>query len=227
MREIGLIFDYDGVLAPIGSHEPDKTLLSIVKKLSRKYFIGVASTRSTRFLIEKVPFADAFIGVHGLETVVGDYVVHPVKILSGDYSHVLKEFTALLKERCLVVEEKTTLLGKIVGIGIGWRRCGPKPWEVEVIESEAVSRGLFVQRYQRPFLEIYLAETSKAYGVRILKSIAGLREIAYFGDSENDLDAMRIVENPVFVRNEFNTYLTPGYPEVEQSRLIDYLKNLL
>lgn len=228
MVDRALVFDYDGVLAEIGKDIPLPWVQGVLRELKRKYRLLIASTRSTGFLVEQVPSADAYIGVNGLEVLAGGYLVYPLRALDERRSRDVEELYERLREPCLRVELKKSLLGRALGLGVGWRRCPGKPADVVAVEEESEKRGLFVFKYQRPFIEVYVAETSKAVGLRVARALLGVSEVYFFGDSESDIEVFGEVEHPVFVRNEYNRHLSPpGVVEVWQQDLPAFLKRLL
>ncbi|MCI4462505.1 MAG: HAD hydrolase family protein [Thermogladius sp.] len=228
MSSRALVFDYDGVLAKFGSETPLPGIIRILEKLKGKYRILVASTRSTEFLVKQVPVADGYIGICGLEILVNGMLIYPLKALDKARSSLLDDLAGALKTSCLRVELKKNMMGWTMGLAISWRRCAGKPVDVISVEEKAVESGLYLFRYQRPFLEIYVAEASKARGVSLVRRLLGLSWVSYFGDSESDIEVFPEVEYPVFVRNEYNQHMSPGnVVEVRQDDLASFLERLI
>ena|GEM_PF-6507969 len=228
MSSRALVFDYDGVLAEIGSESPLPGIIRVLEELKDRYKILIASTRSTEFLVKQVPVADSYIGICGLEILVNGMLIYPLKALDKARSSLLHNLAGALKTSCLRVELKKNMMGWTMGLGISWRRCVGKPVDVIGVEEKAVEAGLYLFKYQRPFLEIYVAEASKARGVSLVRRLLGLSWVSYFGDSESDMEVFPEVEYPVFVRNEYNQHMSPGNAvEVRQDDLASFLERLL
>ncbi|MGC8556851.1 MAG: HAD family hydrolase [Fervidicoccus sp.] len=205
-----LVFDYDGTLSPIGSEAGvSRELLDILNLLKNMYKLIVASTRDCRFLMEKIGFFDAFVCSNGLEAIIGDVVVHKKGVLQIERTKKLEELKKMADEECLKVEEKKSLDGKLIGLGISWRRCGEKPNCIDEIIREAIRGELVIEWYQRPFVEVYVDKAGKMEGLKIANAILNIERFAYFGDSESDLESLKNASISVFVRNSYNSHLNP------------------
>lgn len=219
-----LIFDYDGVLAPVNversKSEVFSEILTPLKTLSQRFKLVVASTKDYFFLTRRVDFAHILICSNGFEVRIGVLPTIP-KMPSSDklrlFSHLIAKARKLAKHHGMDVEVKKVVIDPLdipVGICIDWRRTHLTRDEVtriiKPIVRAAEEGGLNVVRYpEQPFIDIFIDEVNKGWAIKALLNINAIsRPITYFGDSENDIPAFKVSDVNVLVRHEENTNLT-------------------
>jgi trehalose 6-phosphate phosphatase len=197
-RRRGLVFDFDGVLAPI-VRDPNKSQLgdgiaSLLRQLTERLeLVGIISGRPLDFLIERVPIPGLWmLGSYGIEEIHGgDRVEHPglkrwVSVVSAARRHLEREFR---DDDGILVEDKR------VAVAVHWRQSCDHDAAAERVReviAEAARRsdlqrepGKLVEELRAPL------NVDKGTAIRRLASEAKLDFIAYAGDDSGDIPAFR------------------------------------
>jgi len=218
-----LIFDYDGVLAPINVARSKSMVFDEIteplKLLSRKFKLVVASTKDYSFLINRVDFAHILICSNGFEVRIGVLPTIP-KMPSNEklqlFYQLIAEAKELAESHGMDVEVKKIVVEPLnipVGLCIDWRRSTLSRDDavrlIEPVINAAEKGGLNVVRYpEQPFIDIFIDKIDKGWAIKALLSINAIsRPITYFGDSENDIPAFKVSDINVLIRHEENRNL--------------------
>ncbi len=218
-----LVFDYDGVLAPIGVRREESRIYPEVegklRELTRRYVVVIASTKDCSFLKSRVGFAHILVCSNGFEVKIGVLSTIPkmpsAKKLEFFYK-MISEARELAKSHGMEVEVKKVVVEPLdipVGLCIDWRRSSLSTKEaldvIAPIVKEAAEEGLSIVRYpNQPYIDIFIEDVNKGQAIKSLLSVGAIsRPITYFGDSENDLPAFKVADVGVLIRHEENEEL--------------------
>lgn len=218
-----LIFDYDGVLAPIGVRREESRIYPEVedklRELTRKYVIVVASTKDCSFLKSRVGFAHILVCSNGFEVKIGALSTIPKMPCARRlklFYRMISEAEKLAKSHGMEVEVKKVVVDPLdipVGLCIDWRRSSLSTKEaldvIAPIVKEAEEEGLSIVKYpNQPYIDIFIEDVDKGRAIKSLLSVGAIsRPITYFGDSENDLPAFKVADVSILIRHEENEEL--------------------
>ena len=208
-----LFLDYDGTIGPLNvpreeSRVPDKTL-STLEKISRLIPIVIISTKDLPFLVPRTPFAHAWCGIAGIETMIGNKVEQP-PFLEDALERVTSAFEyakSTAKDADVFLEEKHDSLGRTVAFCVDWR-CAKDletaKLQASLIENRCIELRLDVLNYARqPFFDVYPIPVDKGGAVKDVRGKLGLEDgTLYMGDSEIDNPAFRACNVSLGVINE-------------------------
>ncbi len=205
----GIFFDFDGTLSPLTVSRDEarvrNDVAEIIKALSSRYLIAVASSKDCNFLLSKAPYFHSYICVNGLEVITANYIIHDRALSNMELIRAINELSSYARKLPNVyVEEKKSVVGLLLGISVDWR-YSIRPKDIDSLVDQAIGRGLHVLTYSNyPFIDIYISRRNKGDAVRLVKSIYNLEKVIYVGDSENDEPAFKVADVSVLVRHEFN-----------------------
>ncbi|AFK51547.1 HAD-superfamily hydrolase, subfamily IIB [Thermogladius calderae 1633] len=208
-----LIFDYDGTLSPIDAPRerafPSRELASVLEGLSKKFLLGVATSKDYWFVKERAPWARILGLVTGLEIVAGDYYLLAREVVERGRSEGLERLLHMYPwEKCVFVEEKRSLEKRLLGVSIDYRACGSEPEGLGSFLDEAEKSGLYVLSYRgSPFVDVYAARPDKSRVIDVARRLLGVGRVYYFGDSENDVPAFEKADVKVLVLHEYNRHM--------------------
>ncbi len=209
----GIFFDFDGTLSPLNVPR-DKAgirseLADVLKNLSSKYVLAVASSKDCHFLLSKAPMFHCYVCVNGLEILTKDYLLCDVSLTK---KHLIEAMIGVKKlaERLpgSYVEEKRSLTRLLLGISIDWSDYGRIPEGLEEVLQAARNVGLEVMEYRlNPFVDIYISKKDKGEAVSTLRKLLCLDKVVYVGDGENDIPAFEVSDTSVLIRHSYNRNL--------------------
>lgn len=222
--DIALMTDYDGTFtSPDSPDEPLSEALEVLRELAGVVPVAVVTTKECVYVESKVPFAQAYACVNGIEVKAGGYVAVADDLRSG----ALEAMRANLE--ALGAQLKRTSRGELAGATIDWRkRHGPPSGLAEAL-AQAEKLGLSVVKYSgHPFVDIYASRRNKGDAVKILKALLGANYVIYIGDSENDIPAWLAADVRIIVRHRYNKALSlKGSIPIPQEGLAAYLREVL
>lgn len=236
--KIGLFFDFDGVLSPITDNPLEvsvpSSMLEVIRKMQREYFIAVISGRDCPFLYSRIPGLNGYACVLGLEIHGGGFTVLDDEVYFSDKPRIISEL-ALRMEKIingrggLILGR--TLTGVPIGMSVYWYLDKGKPFELDELIEKAKRNKLMVNPTSKwgnvaEFIEVHVSKRTKRESMRILKTLLGVDKVVYFGDSYNDIPAFNEADIRVFVKHEYNS--TPSNIGIDyvvnQSELPQWLK---
>lgn len=207
----GLFLDYDGTISRAdlrrNRSRPCKKILRTLKKISAKAPIAMVTTKDTRFIIKRLPFASAWAACCGLDIVIrgkkhAQKKIRNLKTLEECIRHARKK-----TRKCGVrIEKKKDITGRTVAFCMDWRFAK----EPEKAEASARKILKFCKKNRlhaksckkEPFIDVFPVGASKGRAISELRkelSITG--KILYLGDSESDNPAFRAADVSVGVIN--------------------------
>lgn len=227
MANLGLFFDYDGVLSPLNVERsqafPSRDRLEMLSRLrSRGVVVAVISSKDCPFLMSRSLDVDAVACVNGLEIRVPGYVVVDERVLDPSKQVEFSKLVEMIEGavgREAYVERKRLSLGTLVGASVDWRSRGAEPSNLrEVVNS--VRRSGFPVKWSpgEPFVDIYMVEVEKDLALKFLRRVLDVRKVVYFGDSLRDVPAFNVSDVKVFVRHSSNKDIRIGQVDY----IVDY-----
>lgn len=207
-----LFLDYDGTISRLNvsmseSMVPLETV-NILKEIKEKIPVSVITTKDLSFIEKKTPFANAWSGLGGLETKIGNAVnsvlCPPEKMR---YLNAGLKYAKNLSGNGFTVEEKRNSEGAIVAFSVDWRRVEKSrdaPRRATKIISYCETLPIFTIKYQRqPFFDVFACPINKGKALLKLKRKLGLWDgVLYMGDSTIDNTAFEAADVSVGVINE-------------------------
>ncbi len=196
-----LVFDIDGVLAPIVAHAddarvPDRVLDLLTGLLGRYRLVGVISGRAITDVDRLVPVPGlARGGNHGLEVAEAGHGPRIVPAAT-DAIAVLRGFVAGLEPRVLTAHG-VWLEDKGASVSLHYRQA-PDPgaageWLRAEVGPAALAAGVRI-RNGKMILELLPdVDVDKGTALRTLVTAAGARRVLYVGDDHTDADAWRVL----------------------------------
>jgi hydroxymethylpyrimidine pyrophosphatase-like HAD family hydrolase len=213
VKRIGILFDFDGTLSPLNvSRDVAKIrddVVAVLKELAKGYVLGVVSSKDCNFLLSKAPFFHSYVCVNGLEILTNEYMLLDSVVIGKNLLKAIEDVYFEAKElQNVIIEEKRSLLGFLLGISIDWREYGKPPENLGNVIKIAVSKGLHIVSYKHsPFVDIYVSRKNKGEAVKMLRAVLNLEKLIYAGDGENDIPAFKVADIAVFIRHDFNQEL--------------------
>lgn len=194
-----LLFDIDGVLAPIVPNAADARVpddvLSLLGQLSGGYLlVGAISGRSMADVDRMVPVQGiARGGNHGLEVAEPGQVAHMVPEAAGPIA-VLRGFVDGL-DRAHLHAHGAWMEDKGASVSLHYREA-PDPmatgrWLRAEVMPRAMDAGLRTRDGKMILELIPDVDVDKGTALRALVTAAGARRVLYVGDDHTDADAWR------------------------------------
>ncbi|MEM0361298.1 MAG: HAD-IIB family hydrolase [Sulfolobales archaeon] len=210
METVGVFFDFDGTLSPLNVSREQagirNELAEVLKKLSSRYLLVVASSKDCHFLLSKAPFFHSYICINGLEILTEGYLLCDVAVTNKHLLSAIEDIrrSAQMLSRAYI-EEKRSLTNITLGLSIDWSDYGEIPEGLVDLLRTARDRGLEVLEYKlNTFVDIYVSKKDKGGAVKTLRKLLGLDRVVYVGDGENDIPAFEVSDTSVLVRHQYN-----------------------
>ena len=204
-RQSALLFDIDGVLAPIVPNAADARVpheaLSLLAALARRYLVaGVISGRGMADVDRMVPVPGiARGGNHGLEVARPGEPAHLVPDAQDAVAR-LREFVEALDADQLAANG-TWMEDKGASVSLHYREA-PDParagdWLREEVRPAAIAAGLRT-RDGKMILELLPdLDVDKGTALAAMVAESGARRVLYLGDDHTDADAWRAMREMV------------------------------
>ncbi len=198
-EESAVLFDIDGVLAPIVAHAADARVppegLELLARLRDRYLLaGVISGRGMDDVDRMVPVPGlARGGNHGLEMAEPGRTAHLVPAAEQPVA-VLREFVDALPREQLAAHG-AWMEDKGASVSLHYRQA-PDPaasgeWLRATVLPQAVEAGLRTRDGKMILELIPDVDVDKGTALRALVQAAGARRVLYVGDDHTDADAWR------------------------------------
>ena len=195
----GLLFDIDGVLAPIVPNAADARVpaeaLDLLSVLTNRYLlVGAISGRAMADVERMVPVSGiARGGNHGLEVAAAGHDPHMVPEAAAPVAH-LRAFVDAL-DRDALATQGAWVEDKGASVSLHYREArDPRAageWLRAQIRPAAVAHGLRT-RDGKMILELLPdVDVDKGTALRAIARESGARRILYVGDDHTDADAWR------------------------------------
>jgi hydroxymethylpyrimidine pyrophosphatase-like HAD family hydrolase len=194
-----LTTDYDGTLSPLDATLEDSrvspTLEVVLRAIAEKTKLAVVTSKSFEFIRRRVPYANAWGCVGGLDVRFDDgkeFTASP----PVDVEAALRKAKAILGDAVSYEEKRgpTSLLG----FSVDWRGR-PTPTDVARAMATLKKDGICVAHEpHNPFADFFGSPPDKGAAVSRIKEALGVSGGALFmGDSSTDNPAFWEVEIPV------------------------------
>ncbi len=215
MRVEGLFLDYDGTISPLNvsreeSGVPEETE-AILYLISQNIPVGIVTTKDLPFITCKVPFANAWCAIGGLEIKIGGRVMKDPRVLPAlPHISMALEYAKQRGGNYVFIEEKHDSATQTVAFCVDWR------YSLDLREAE--TRATEVMKYcealplavvgyeGQPFFDVYPCRIDKGKALAELKREFSLQGgVMYLGDSKVDNAAFRIADIGIGVLHEETT----------------------
>lgn len=194
-----LVFDIDGVLAPIvpnaqNARVPPDVLALLGELTARYLLVGVISGRGIADVERMVPVPGiARGGNHGLEVAEAGHHAHMVPEAAGAVG-ALRRFVAGLTPEVLA-PRGAWMEDKGASVSLHFREA-PDPgatrrWLRDVVRPAAIAAGLRTGDGEMILELLPDVDVDKGTALRALVTGAGARRVLYVGDDHTDADAWR------------------------------------
>jgi trehalose-6-phosphatase len=194
--------DYDGTITPLNtsrdeSRVPLETRV-MLSRIGRFIPISIITMKDLPFIIPRTPFAYAWSGIGGLETLIGKRVLkregleHRLPSVSRAIDYAKSQIT----DTGVEIEEKQDSERHTVAFCVDWRQTKDMKTaeqEVERVANRCKTLGLRLMRYDtQPFYDVYPIAPDKGWALQeMLNELAVKKGVLYMGDSEMDNPAFR------------------------------------
>ncbi len=207
----GLFLDYDGTISRAdvrrNRSRPTKKILRALEKISAKAPLAMVTTKDTRFIMNRVPFASAWAACGGLDIQIRgkkhtQKKISNLKTLEGCIRHARKK----TRKSGVQMEKKKDAAGRTVSFCMDWR-FAKDPEKAKAAAMKALDlckkNGMHTKSCEKePFADVFPVSINKGSAVSELRkklSITG--KILYLGDSESDNPAFRAADMSIGVIN--------------------------
>ncbi|MBI2870059.1 MAG: hypothetical protein HYX96_09575 [Chloroflexi bacterium] len=200
----GLFLDYDGTLSPIDTTRKDSrvpdTLRRYLERICRLIPVGIMTTKDTHFVRPRTPFARAWSGIGGLETVTGDRAtLEPSAERRRPCILEAVKFASRYPREQLYIEEKRDQTGRTLAFCVDWRYALDRAKAAGMVKEIMIyckSLPLVVVRLKgKPFFDVYPDRPDKGRGLIRLKRLFNLQAgVVYLGDSVTDNPALAVAD---------------------------------
>ncbi len=208
----GLFLDYDGTISPLNVPRQESRVSKetevILHRIKQLIPVGIITTKDLSFILPRVPFANAWCAIGGLETKIGDTVVKDPDVLPAlPYISLALEYARRRSDNYLFIEEKRDSTRQTVAFCVDWRHSQDlseaKARAIEVI-GYCQSLPLEVVKYEeQPFFDVYPCRVDKGKALTELKRSFGLQSgVMYMGDSKVDNLAFKVADIGIGILNE-------------------------
>jgi HAD superfamily hydrolase (TIGR01484 family) len=218
-----LFLDFDGTISSItlpatSSAVPPQTLENL-KRIGQQIPIGIITSKSLPFIIEKTPFAIAWSGLGGLETKIRDEIIRDL-CLQKSVKYVKRglQYAKSLPSEYLTIEEKSDSEGKVAAFSVDWRYSkNPKKARASASRIAAYCETLpvcVIKYRKQPFFDVFPKRANKGKALKLLRQKLALHDgVLYMGDSATD--------NPAFLNADLSIGVL--HKETSTSLTCDYL----
>jgi HAD superfamily hydrolase (TIGR01484 family) len=217
-----LFLDFDGTISsinlPAASSAVPPEILNNLGRIGQQIPIGIITSKSLPFIIEKTPFAIAWSGLGGLETKIRGEIIRD-SCLNKSSKHVKKalQYAKSLHSEYLTIEEKSDSEGKIAAFSVDWRySTSLKKSRASALRIAAYCGTLpvYVIKYgKQPFFDVFPDRFNKGKALKLLKQKLALRDgVLYMGDS--------VTDNPAFLTADLS--IAVSHEETSTSLACDY-----
>ena len=194
-----LFLDYDGTISPINvprfrSKVPSETL-AVLNKIKEHIPIAIITTKTLQFVVKRTPFANAWSGLGGMETRIGDDTAKAscLQRITPHLAEALRNSRHLARG-ILTIEEKRDFEGVVAAFSVDWRyaknHIQAKKTAMKILSFCETLPLITIKHEEQPFFDVFPCVVKKGEALLELKQKLGLQTgVLYMGDSTDDNSA--------------------------------------